>query len=86
MCCARAKVSMTSIGAPQCRHTKVGLGGSVIGAAIVRLCGRRQCRLMQKFASGRDVGLAVGVGEQTVVTDAVEATGQHVQQESAHEL
>ena len=24
MCGARAKVSMTSIGAPQCRHTKVG--------------------------------------------------------------
>ena len=31
MCCARAKVSMTSIGAPQCRQTKVGRGAVSAG-------------------------------------------------------
>jgi hypothetical protein len=41
---------------------------------------------MQKLASGGDVVLAVGVGEQPVVADAMEAGGQHVQQEAAHEL
>jgi hypothetical protein len=83
MCWARAKVSMTSIGAPQCRHTKVGRRArdrrspcSAGGGAW----------LMQQLASGRDVVLAVGVGEQTVVADAMKARGQHVQQEAAHEL
>ena len=41
---------------------------------------------MQQFASGGDVALAVGVGEQAVVADAMKARGQHVQQEAAHEL
>ena len=41
---------------------------------------------MQQLPNGRDVVLAVGVGEQTVVADAMEARGQHVQQEAAHEL
>ena len=41
---------------------------------------------MQKFASGGDVALAVSVGEQSVMTDAVKATRQDVQQEAAHEL
>lgn len=41
---------------------------------------------MQKLASSGDVCLAVGVGEQPVVTDAVKARRQHVQQEAAHEL
>ena len=63
-----------------------GPGAAVIGAAIGGVSGRRRGRLMQKFASGGDVALAVGVGEQSVMTDAVKATGQHVQQEAAHEL
>src|SRR5580658_9140188 len=41
---------------------------------------------MEQFASGGDVTLAVGVGEQTVVADAMKARGQHVQQEATHEL
>ena len=41
---------------------------------------------MQKFASGGDLNLAVGIGEQPVVADAMKAGGQHVQQEAAHEL
>ena len=43
-------------------------------------------RLMQQLANGRDVVLAVGVGEQAVVADAMKARGQYVQQEAAHEL
>ena len=41
---------------------------------------------MQKVASGGDVVLVVGVGEQAVVADPMKAGGQHVQQEAAHEL
>jgi len=41
---------------------------------------------MQKLASGGDVELAVGVGEQSVVADPMKARRQHVQQEAAHEL
>ena len=41
---------------------------------------------MQKLASGGDIVLAVGVGEQAVVADAMKAGGQHVQQEATHEL
>jgi len=58
----------------------------VIGAAVAGGSGRRWRRLMQKIASGGDVVLAVGVGEQAVVADAMKAGGQHVQQEAAHEL
>ena len=35
-------------------------------------------RLMQKLACRGDVGLAVGVGEQPIVADAVKAGRQHV--------
>ena len=48
--------------------------------------GRWRCRLLQKHANGGDLGLAVGIGEQSVVADAMEAGRQHVQQEAAHEL
>jgi hypothetical protein len=48
--------------------------------------GNYRDRLMQKLASGGDVGLAVGVGEQSIVADAMKARGQQMQQEAAHEL
>jgi hypothetical protein len=50
------------------------------------LSGRRWHWLMQKVASGSDVVLAVGVGEQAVVADPMKALGQQMQQEAAHEL
>jgi hypothetical protein len=34
---------------------------------------------MQELASGGDLVLAVGVGEQSIVADAMKARGQHVQ-------
>ena len=48
---------------------------AVIGAVIAGRSGRRWRWLMQKLASGGDVELAVGIGEQAVVTDAMKATG-----------
>src|SRR5271156_3751604 len=42
--------------------------------------------LMQQLASGRDVELAIGVGEQAIVADAMKAGGQYMQQEAAHKL
>ena len=65
---------------------KGGSGAAVIGAGIAGRSGRRWRRLMKKIASGGDVALAVGVGEQSIMTDAMKAGGQHVQQEAAHEL
>ena len=63
-----------------------GPGAVVIGAGVARVSGRRWRGLMQKIASGGDVALTVGVGEQSIVADAMKARGQHVQQEAAHEL
>lgn len=49
----------------------------MIDAAIAEVSGRRGQRLMQKFASLGDIALAVGIGEQPIVTDAVKAGRQH---------
>ncbi len=60
MCCARVKLSMMSIGAPQGRHARVGLP-AVIGAVSGRGFVSPGRWLMQKIASGGDVALAVAV-------------------------
>ena len=54
--------------------------------AVNRVGGRRGRWPMQERSSGRDIALAVGVGEQAVVSDAMKSRGQHVQQEATHEL
>ena len=41
---------------------------------------------VQQLAHQREVGLRRTVGQQPVVADAMEAAGQHMQQEAAHEL
>ena len=41
---------------------------------------------MQQFARLGEMLAAPGIGEQAVVANAVEAAGQNVQQEAAHEL
>jgi hypothetical protein len=41
---------------------------------------------VEEFAGSRDVLGAVGVGKEPVVADAMEAFGQHVDQEAADEL
>ena len=49
-------------------------------------CSGLGCGLLQQRAGDGEVVLAPGIGEQPVVADAMEAAGQHVQQEAAHEL
>jgi hypothetical protein len=41
---------------------------------------------MQQLARLGKIVLAFGIGEQTVVPDAMKATGQDMQQEASHEL
>jgi hypothetical protein len=53
-----------------------GPGTAVIGAVVAGVSGKHWYRLMQKIASGGDIVVAVGVGEQAVVADAVNAGGQ----------
>jgi hypothetical protein len=40
----------------------------------------------EQLAGARDVGGAVAVGEQPVVTDAMQALGQHMHEEAPDEL
>src|ERR1700693_5733679 len=47
---------------------------------------RRACRKAEQFTGACDVGAARAAGEQAIVTDAVEAVGQHVAEEAADEL
>jgi hypothetical protein len=63
MCCARAKVAMMSIGAPQCGHTKVGRTQWVAAGGCGEIGGQLRCGLIQELASGGDLGPAVGIGE-----------------------
>src|SRR5258707_15768967 len=51
---------------------------------LLRVAGRRSD--VEECAGCRDVLGAVGVGEEPVVADAVEALGQHVHQETSYEL
>ena len=44
------------------------------------------CRNAQELAKPGDVGGLIAVGKQAIVTDAVEALGEDVHQETADEL
>ena len=72
MLSARESLDDEHRGAAESAH-EGGPRAAVIGAAVAGVSGRRWRRLMQKIASGGDIVLAVGVGEQAVVTDAVKA-------------
>ena len=63
-----------------------GLDGGVAVEGFAAVRGSLDLRLMQQFTHRRDMALSVGVGEQSVVTDAMKTGGQYVQQEAAHEL
>ena len=80
----RAKVSTMIIAAPQCGQTKVG--GTMADGRLRRLRFGRGGNDVQQFARLGEMLAAPGIGEQPVVADAVEAAGQNVQQEAAHEL
>jgi hypothetical protein len=70
-------MSMMTIGAPQCRHTKVGdmASGDASSLALMTAGACSSTRSRQVCPPHR-------IGEQAVVADAVEAAGQHVQQEA----
>jgi hypothetical protein len=56
-------------------------------AGAVSITGRiLWCREVEQLARSRDVLGASAVGEETVVTDAVETVGQDVDEEAADEL
>ncbi len=62
----------------------MGERGCLVGVAIVGLALAR--RDLEQLAETGDVVAASAVGEQAVVADAVEALGQHVDEEAADEL
>ncbi len=76
--------SMTIIAAPQSRQTKVGGPGSV-GASCRQLSIDIGHNVQQR-ACPLEMVCTVGVTEYAVVSDAVKASGQHVQQEATHKL
>jgi hypothetical protein len=73
------------IAAPQHGHTKVGGMGSPDASAVMSIASTR-CFGEQELTYPRQVLLASGIGDQPIVTDAMESAGQHVQQETTHEL
>jgi hypothetical protein len=75
---ARGSISMMIMGAPQCWQRKVG--------AVARRSLRLRGAGLEQCASGGEMLLACGIGEEAIVADAMEAAGEHVQQEAAHEL
>ena len=80
------KTSMTIMRAPQCRHglrSARGASGCDI-RLLLRVGGRRVSA--EQCANCCDVLGAVGVGEEPVVADAVEAPRQHVHEKAADEL
>jgi hypothetical protein len=73
----RAKISITIMRAPQRGH---GQGSTRRASGVISGCflwvGRRDD--MEQCAGCRDVLSAVGVGQEPIVADAMEALGQHV--------
>ena len=78
----RSRISMTVIGAPQCRQTKVGRASTIASFGGILELGHD----VQQFTHLGEIGAAHRVGQQSVVTDPMEAAGQHMEQEAAHEL
>ena len=62
------------------------IGDSASVQAVTRVNAERGRSDVEEFAGSRDVLGAVGVGKEPVVADAMEAFGQHVDQEAADEL
>jgi hypothetical protein len=77
---------------PLCQFLAAARAGAGQNARLVRrggllLLGLSDARRStEQLASACDVGGAIAIGEQAVVTDAVEALGQHVHEHAADEL
>ena len=76
----RSKVSMMIMRPPQHGHGGLPLSTMVVGRFILAIADGEQ------FARACDVVGATPRCEQAVMADAVEAVGQHVDQEAADEL
>ena len=80
---------MTIIGAPQCGHRKMARRGPAEGGAVAvgdgsGATGRR--RLVEQCARGGKVALAIDIGHESVMADAMKTPRQHVEQETPHEF
>ena len=75
---------MMIIAAPQSGQTKVALIMPV-GASASRGCVAVLGKL-QQFTRLREVVVALSIGDQAIVANAMKAAGQDMQQEAAHEL
>src|SRR6185503_812814 len=62
------------------QHAQLLRFGGAVG--LVR---RHAGRPGEQFAGARDVGCAMAIGEQSIVTDAMHALGQHMHEEAADE-
>ena len=63
-----------------------GVGGSIVGGGRPHRWAHPWRRQVEQLTRSRDVLDAPAVGERTVVADAMEAAGQHVDEEAADEL
>ncbi len=84
--CAAASVSVMIMRPPQHGHGLASVGDSLSpgGGILVGFVGTR--RYGVQLTGARDVVDARAAGEQAIVADAVEAAGQHVDEEAADEL
>src|SRR5271166_4103930 len=80
-----ANTSITIMRPPQRGHGQGSTRGAS-GAISGCWCGSAAGGATSRNARGGDVLGAVGVGEEPVVADAVEALGQHVQEKAPDEL
>ena len=71
---------MMTIRPPQQGHGGRRSGGDAASSTST-WCGRSE-----QLPGTRDIGFAAGAGEEAVVTDAVEALRQNVEQEAADEF
>ena len=79
-----SKVSMMTMRPPQHGHVGRDVGGS--SARVSAWSGLSGCARTPSRSRARARFSARAIGEQAVVTDAVEAAGQHVDEEAADEL
>ena len=71
-----------------CCFLLVGLGAGVVGlgtGSLDGINGNYWCQ-REQFAGARDVGGTLTAVEHSIITDAVETSGQHMHQEAADEL
>ena len=82
----RSRVSMMIMRPPQQGHGRGKICCSSVAVALSVSGSLRGRRCGEQLAGAFDVGRAVGIGEQAVVADAVQAFRQDMHEEPADEL